>query len=160
MGGSQPLIVPQPYCGISYTPAKEDLDKWLSDEHARYWKRTKKWCLLRILYLIHVLRGPWKMERRQINIIVRMFAEYCRMTKYLTNMRIENNPHCQKCDFHEETAHNILCECYALACLRNEYLRYHFLESEDFHDISCKLVYVFMNHGLLIKLLEWLEVYP
>lgn len=80
----------------------------------------------------------------QINVVVGILTGYCRLRKRLTNMRIGDNPRYRKWDFHEETAHQILCECYELVRFRKEYIGDYFLESLDYRDISCKLGYALM----------------
>jgi hypothetical protein len=50
---------------------------------------------------------------------------------HLYVMGLSNNPTCRKCGTEEETSVHILCECEALASLRNALLGSFFLDPED-----------------------------
>jgi len=51
-------------------------------------------------------------------------------------MRLCNDPMCRKCGTEEETSIYILCECEALASLRNAYLGSFFLDPADVRELG------------------------
>jgi hypothetical protein len=65
-------------------------------------------------------------------------------------MGLCNDPICKKCGTKEETSVHILCECEALASLRNAHLGSFFLDPKDIRVLGMGVIWNFAKEtGLL-----------
>jgi hypothetical protein len=63
-------------------------------------------------------------------------------------MGLVNSSECERCKQASETASHVLCDCEALATLRERHLGYHFMQQGDFEDITVSKITVKV-HGSL-----------
>jgi len=89
-------------------------------------------------------------HRTQSRVVIGLLAGHNTLRRHLYVMGLSNNPTCRKCGTEEETSVHNLCECEALASLRNAYLGSFLLDPEDIRKISTGAIWNFAKGtGLL-----------
>lgn len=58
------------------------------------------------------------MSKHDIRIVVGLITGHCKLNSHLAKMRARDDPDCDLCGNTAETARHILCECPALASIR------------------------------------------
>jgi hypothetical protein len=82
-------------------------------------------------------------NRTQSRAVVSLLAGYNTLRRHLHLLGLVDSPLCRRCGVEEETSAHILCECEALASLRQVHLGSSFLEPEDVKRISLGVIWNF-----------------
>jgi hypothetical protein len=89
-------------------------------------------------------------NRTQSRVITGLLTGQNILRRHLYLMGLRNNPTCRKCGNEKETSDHILCECEALASLRDAHMDSFFLDHADVINISIGAIWNFgKGTGLL-----------
>ena len=89
-------------------------------------------------------------NRTQSRVVIGLLTGHNTLRRHLYIMGLSNNPTCRKCGTEEETSVHILCECEAMASLRNAYLGSFFVDPEDIRKLSAGALWNFAKRTGLI----------
>jgi len=134
-GSTQKFIRPEPSLGVSRQNFNNKIKHWVDNQHLAMWcgpcsTQRQAWKLI---------SGPslatkaWLLSsnRTKSRVINGLLTGHNTLKRHLYAMRLSSNPTCRKCGTEEEMSVHILCECEALASLRQAYLGSFFLDPED-----------------------------
>jgi hypothetical protein len=82
-------------------------------------------------------------NRTQSRVVVCLLNGHNTLRRHLHLLGLVDSPLCRRCGVQEETSAHILCECEALASLRQVHLGSFFLEPEDIKSISFGAIWNF-----------------
>jgi hypothetical protein len=82
-------------------------------------------------------------NRNQIRVVNGLLTGHNTLRRHLHRTGVLDSPLCRKCGTKEETSAHILCECEALAVLRNRYLGSLFLEPVDIKNLRLGAIWSF-----------------
>jgi hypothetical protein len=89
-------------------------------------------------------------NRTQLSVVIGLLTGHNTLRRHSYVMGLSNDPTCRKCGTEEETSVHIVCECEALASLRNTRLCSFFLDPEDIRNLSIGAIWNFAKAtGLL-----------
>ena len=80
-------------------------------------------------------------NRTQSKVVTGLLMGHNTLRRHLYQLRVLDSPLCTRCRMRKETSDHILCECEALASLRNAYLGSFFMELEDVDSLSLGAVW-------------------
>jgi hypothetical protein len=83
--------------------------------------------------------------RNHLRILTKFLTGHCHLKGHLFELRLVNNPRCDRCKQASETASHVVRDCGALASLRLGHLAHHFMEPADFEDISVSKILHFVQ---------------
>jgi hypothetical protein len=122
LGADEPLLGPEPFCGITKKTARRSIDLWAQSKARMTWKHTpgqrhaKKMINKSSKKLTS---GLLILSRNQTRLVVGLLTGQCHLRKYLHRIGVyKEEPVYRKCGMGEETAHHILFECEALGRIR------------------------------------------
>jgi hypothetical protein len=122
LGADEPLLIPEPFCGITKKTARRAIDLWTQSKARMAWKHTpgQKHAKKMINKSLNKLTsGLLILSRNQMRLVMGLLTGHCHLRKHLHRLGIyKKEPVCRKCGMGEETAHHILFECEALGCIR------------------------------------------
>jgi hypothetical protein len=141
LGADEPLLGPEPFCGITRKTARRAIDLWAQSKARMAWKHTpgqrhaKKMInksLNKLTSGLHILSG------NQMRLVVGLLTGHCHLRKHLHRLGIcKEEPVCRKY-MGEETAHHIVFECEALGRIRYSVLLPSGFELETIHQEPIK----------------------
>jgi hypothetical protein len=85
----------------------------------------------------------YSFNRTQSRAMIGLLTGHNILRRHLHLMELTNCPLCRRCGVEEETSAHILCDCEALASLRNVHLDSFFLEPDDIDSISVGAIWNF-----------------
>lgn len=124
IGAKNPLIGPEPTCGVSYSLARGSVQRWVAKEHQKHWERTDG-----NVQAKRMMRSPsernasdaLKMCRKELRKVVGFITGHWEFRGHLHKMGKQvPTLLCRKCGEEEEVARHLLFRCPALAIRRNE----------------------------------------
>ena len=126
--------------GVLRQSIKRKIKCWADNQH------LTRWCIPRSTkrQAWELISGPspatktrlLSFNRTQSRAVTGLLTGHNTLRRHLYIMGLSTNPTCRKCGTEEETSVHILCECEALASLRNAYLGSFFLDPEDIRKLS------------------------
>jgi hypothetical protein len=92
-----------------------------------------------------------KLNRDQSRWMVGLFTGHCHPKEHLLKLGLTEDPTCERCLEEEESATRILCDCGAIAYLRDRHLGQFFAEPSDFYEAPINKVLYFNRNLRLTK---------
>ena len=139
---------PSPFCGIPIEIAKTRIKEWLRLKTVDEWYKRidarhsrsfiNKPSFERTFNLL-------KKTRHEVRLLTAYLTGHGPFKHHLKRMGLTENSTCRFCDFDEETAEHILCECEALAHKRNQILGIGFPTSSDYNEIKLDVLLNFLK---------------
>jgi hypothetical protein len=77
------------------------------------------------------LTVPFSLSITKSSVVIGLLTGHSTLRRNLYAMELSDNPICRKCGTEKETSVHVLCECEALASLKQSYLGSFFLDPED-----------------------------
>jgi hypothetical protein len=141
------LLGPELALGVSRCDIRRKLRCWLISQHQAIWRNLDN----TLREVRELISGPClgtrnrllSFNRNQIRVVTGLLTGHNTLRRHLHLMGVLDSPLCRKCGTKEETLAHILCECEALAVLRNRYLGSFFLESVDIKSLSLGAIWSF-----------------
>jgi hypothetical protein len=124
LGADEPLLGPEPFCGITKKTARKAIYLWAQRKARMAWKHTpgQRHAKKMIDKSSNKLTSDLLiLSRNQMKLVVGLLTGHCHLTKHLHRLGIyeyKEEPVCRKRGMWEETAHHILFECESLGCIR------------------------------------------
>jgi len=125
-GSVQQFVGPEPFFGVSRQNIRRKIRRWMDKRHLALWRDS---CSTQI-QARKLISGPNLATRArllffnktQFRAVIGLLTGHNTLRRRLYVMGLSNNPICKKCGNEEETSVHILCECEALASLRQSYV--------------------------------------
>lgn len=123
LGLQDPFYGPEPAFGISSKSAKFQIQTRVRVDHERVWK-FKRAGMSRLF-----IKGPsqasteglLQLSRNQLRAVAGILTGHWHLNRHLTTIGVRNNATCERCLEDDETSLHVLCQCAALATLRQKY---------------------------------------
>jgi hypothetical protein len=138
-GSTQKFICPEPSLGVS----RQNINKikcCMDNQHLAMWcgpcsAQRQAW---------KMIWGPSPATKARLlsfngaksRVITCLLTGHNTLRRHLYVMGLSSNPVCRKCGTEEKTSVHVLCECEALASLRQAYLGSFFFDPEDVTNLS------------------------
>jgi ribonuclease HI len=145
-GSARGFLGPEPALGVSRREVQHRLKHWLVNQHWAAWRN-----LGALQQARELISGPdpgtkakfMSFNRTQSRTVVGLLTGHNTLRRHLHQLGLVESPLCSRCGGKEETSAHILCECEALASLRQVHLGSFFLEPEDVKNISVGAIWNF-----------------
>jgi ribonuclease HI len=142
LGAHEPLLSPEPFCGITKKTARRAIDLWAQSKARMAWKHTpgQRHAKKMINKSSNKLTSDlFILSRNQMRLVVGLLPRHCHLRKHLHRLGMyKEEPVCRKCGMGEETAHQILFECDALVRIHYSVLGPSGFELETIHQEPIK----------------------
>jgi hypothetical protein len=146
-GSASRFIGPEPALGVSRHDIRKKIIHWLVNQHWGWWQglgNTQRQAR-------ELISGPClgtkarflSFNRTQSMVVTGLLTGHNTLRRHLYLMGLSDSPLCRRCGAEDETLAHILCECQALASLRQAYLGSFFSEPEDIKNISLGAIWNF-----------------
>jgi ribonuclease HI len=121
-GAESKFIGPEPFCGFGRSNLKEKVTEWVEKEKLVHFNNLNSDSISRTLieYSSKRTRDLLKMSRTRIGKLTRLCTGHGPFKGYLTRIGIITDSNCRFCNEKQEDAIHILCECNALARIRQD----------------------------------------
>jgi hypothetical protein len=146
VGSVRGFLGPEPALGVSRREVQHRLNRWLVNQHRAGWRS-----LGALRQARELISGPdpgtkaklMSFNRTQTRVVVGLLTGHNTLRRHLHLLGLVDSPLCSSCGVQEETSAHILCECEALASLRQVHLGSFFLEPEDVRNVSLGAIWNF-----------------
>ena len=139
-GSAQRFVGPGPFLGVSRQNIKRKVKCWVKNQHLALWcgpSSTQRQAR-------ELISGPdpdigarlLSFNRTQSRVAIGLLTGHNTLRRHLHIMGLCNDPICRKYGMEEETSVHILCDCEALASLRQAYLGSLFLDLVDIRELG------------------------
>jgi hypothetical protein len=122
LGADEPLLGPEPFCGITKNTARRAIDLWGHSKARMAWKHTPGQRHAKKIInesSNKLTSGLLILSRNQMRLVVGLLTGQCHLIKLLYRLWIyKEETVCRKCSMREKTAHYILFEYEALRRIR------------------------------------------
>lgn len=108
---------------VMKTQARKITDGWLLKQATTSWISTQRYEHARsFIKQVNpaITEQLLRMPKRNVRIITGIVTGHCKLNSHLANMGLRDDPDCDLCGISRETAKHILCECVALASVREQ----------------------------------------
>lgn len=137
-------IGPEPFCGLSRTHRRAEVQKWEKDNQKSHWynipghRQAKKF----IEYSTTKAKKLLLLPKNEIRLITGLFTGHCPVKYHFKKLGLEDSDKCRLCESEVESAEHIICKCDALARFRLKHLGQTLLTPEEvkgktLRDILC-----------------------
>jgi hypothetical protein len=141
-GSAMGLLGPDLALGVSRCDIRRKLSGWLISQHQAIWRDLDN----TLRQARELISGPClgtrkkllSFNRNESRVVTGLLTRHNTLHRHLHLMGVLDSPLCRKCGVKEETSAHILCECKALAVLRNRYL-----EPLDIKSLSLRAIWSF-----------------
>ena len=140
-------VGPEPALGVSRQDIRRRIRRWLVNQHWVWWlglgntQREVRELISRPC--VGVKARVLSFNRTQSKAVAGLLTGHNTLRRNLHLMGLSDRPLCRRCGAEDETSVHILCECEALASLRNVYLGFFFLEPKYIKSKSLGTVWNF-----------------
>jgi hypothetical protein len=146
-GSASGFVGPEPALGIPQQDLRSRINRWLGNQHQRRWwnlgdSQRQAW---------ELISGPSRgtrirllsLTRAQSRVVTRLLTGHNTLRRHLHLMGLTDSPLSRRCGAEDETSAHILCQCEALASIRQAYLGSFFLEPEDINSQTLGAIWHF-----------------
>ncbi|XP_052842614.1 uncharacterized protein LOC128256356 [Drosophila gunungcola] len=156
LGAEQPLVGPEPYCGIGRHTIKEYLRKAEGAMRQEHWRNTPGLRQAKTQinnYNKKRFKELIQLGKNSLRIVTGLLTGHCRLKSHLGKMGITSSGTCRFCDIEDETSRHIIADCPALASIRCKILGTRTLTPELLVRINpLKLLDFIRGSGLISEL--------
>jgi ribonuclease HI len=121
-GAETKFIGPQPFCGYGLSNFREQLSKWEETEKKKYLNSLGNNSHSRhfVQYSRQRTREVLRLSKAELSKYTGLMTGHCDFLSHLTRIKVAQDATCRLCLEAEETPRHILCECEAVARLRQD----------------------------------------
>jgi ribonuclease HI len=94
------------------------------------------------------------LKRIEIRTIIGLLTGHCLLKKHGQRLKLYSDSICRLCEEEEEDSIHILCECVALADLRNKFFNQEYVEPENFFKLNFRAIFAFLKESNILALLK------
>jgi hypothetical protein len=148
-GSALEYLGPEPALGVSRRNIQTALSRWVNNQHCASWQNlgnTERQAR-------ELMSGPSRgakvkllpFNKTQSREVTGLLTGHHTLRRRLHLLGLQDSPLCRSCGVEEETSAHVLCNCEALASLRNAYLGSLFMEPNDILSINLGAIWGFLK---------------